>query len=158
MSHMNILIQNIQTAGRILSIILLVLLILCLVATGFDIYSLMSGPTGEETARTAGEILGNLIIAGMLFLAVMMFRNIWRDYTPFSPKHTLYLKFISLLMLAFTIIVPPVELLLLEILAPQSDASVSFELSGIVFAVIFYCLALIFEYGRLLQKQSDETM
>ena len=155
---MNILIRNIQTAGKVLSIILLVFLIICLVATGFDIYSLMNGPTGEEIAHTCGEILGNLFVIGMLFLAWMIFRNIQRDYTPFSPKHTLYLKFISLMMLAFTIIVPPVELLLLEILAPEVDAFVSFQLSGIVFAFIFYCLALIFEYGSLLQKQSDETM
>ena len=94
----------------------------------------------------------------MLFLAWMMLRNIYRDYTPFTPKHTLYLKFISLLMLTYTIIVPPVEMLLTEILAPEVDVSFSLELSGIVFAFMFYCLALIFEYGRLLQKQADETM
>lgn len=155
---MKLLIENIQTVGRVLSIILLIFLIICLAATGYDIYSLMSGPTGEEIAHICGQLLGNLVIAGMLFLAWLVFRNISRDYTPFTPKHTLYLKFISLLMLTYTIIVPPVEMLLTEILAPDVAASFSLELSGIVFAFMFYCLALIFEYGRLLQKQADETM
>ena len=157
-THMNILNKNIQRAGKILSIILLVLFILCLVSTGFDIFSLMNGHTGEEIAHFSGEILGNLFVAGMLFFAWMMFWHIGREYTPFSPKHTLYLRLISLLMLAYTIIVPPVEMLMTEILAPGVEASASIELSGIVCAVIFYCLALIFDYGRLLQKQSDETM
>jgi len=152
------LIKNIQTVGKVLSIILLVFLIICLAATGYDIYSLMNGPTGEEIAHIWGEIFGNLVIAGMLFLAWLVFRNISRDYTPFSPKHTVYLMIISLLMLTYTIIVPPVEMLLTEILAPEVAASFSLELSGIIFAFIFYCLALIFEYGRLLQKQADETM
>ncbi len=152
------LIKNIHTVGKVLSIILLVFLIICLAATGYDIYSLTNGPTGEEIAHIWGQIFGNLVIAGMLFLAWMVFRNISRDYTPFSPKHTVYLMVISLLMLNYTIIVPPVEMLLTEILAPDVTASFSLELSGIIFAFIFYCLALIFEYGRLLQKQSDETM
>ncbi len=155
---MNHLIKNIQTVGKVLSIILLVFLIICLAATGYDIYSLMNGTTGEEIANIWGEIFGNLVIAGMLFLAWLVFRNISRDYTPFSQKHTVYLMIISLLMLTYTIIVSPVEMLLTEILAPEVAASFSLKLSGIIFAFIFYCLALIFEYGRLLQKQADETM
>ena len=102
---MNHLIKNIQTVGKVLSIILLVFLIICLAATGYDIYSLMNGTTGEEIANIWGEIFGNLVIAGMLFLA-------W-----FSQKHTVYLMIISLLMLTYTIIVSPVEMLLTEILA-----------------------------------------
>ena len=48
---MNHLIKNIQTVGKVLSIILLVFLIICLAATGYDIYSLMNGTTGEEIAN-----------------------------------------------------------------------------------------------------------
>jgi hypothetical protein len=113
---------------------------------------------GAVTAILAAGILNSSIMIAMLFLARAIFKDISREYTPFSDRHINRLKIISLLLLTFTMFPPLIEMLLTMVLAPNIEATVSFDLSNIIFVVVFYCLAQIFDYGRILQQQSDETL
>lgn len=109
-------------------------------------------------AELITELMSNVIMAAILLIAITIFRDISKNYTPFLTKHVNRLKVISLLILADAILIPPLGMLLTMILAPKVDASMEIAPFQIILAVIFYCLSLIFEYGGMLQQQSDETL
>lgn len=103
-------------------------------------------------------ILRSGFMAAILFMTSLIFRDISRDDHPFSRKHSDRLKIIALLVIALVLVVPPFQMLLTMIIAPDSHAGASINLSGLVYSAVFYCLALIFEYGAELQQLSDETL
>ncbi|SMF86587.1 hypothetical protein SAMN05661091_3439 [Paenibacillus uliginis N3/975] len=112
----------------------------------------------ELIAQFCVNITKQSIVIAMLFLAGAIFKDISREYTPFAAKQTKRLKAISKLMVLLAIIPASVEILMMQILAPTVKVYVSFELSFILVAVVFFCLAQIFDYGGVLQQQSDETL
>ena len=116
------------------------------------------GSVAETMIQFAANILRQGLVIAMLWVAAVIFRDVSREYTPFSPKHTARLKVISLLMFALAVIPAPVELLLKIVCLPEQAAVVNFQPMYLVFTVIFYCLAQIFEYGRALQQESDQTL
>lgn len=63
-----------------------------------------------------------------------------------------------MLMAAIAVIPAFVQILMMQIFTPTVKGYISFELSYIVAVVVFFCLAQIFEYGGMLQQQSDETL
>jgi len=109
-------------------------------------------------AELITNLMGQVTMAAILLVAITIFRDISRNDTPFLAKHINRLKVISLLILADAILIPPLGMLFTMILAPEVDASMAITPFQIILAVIFYCLSLIFEYGGMLQQQSDETL
>ena len=116
------------------------------------------GPVMETIIQFSANILRQGLIIAMLWVAAVIFRDVSKEYTPFLPKHTARLKVITLLMFALAIIPAPVELLFKIVCLPGREAVVNFQPMYLVFTVIFYCLAQIFEYGRALQQESDQTL
>jgi Protein of unknown function (DUF2975) len=107
----------------------------------------------------SGEIVRLCLIMVILFISGRIFKDISKDYTPFVAKHMNRLKRISLLIAGMAIIPGLVEILMIQIITPLATmVNVSFELFYILVAVVFFCLAQIFDYGRMLQQQSDETL
>lgn len=119
---------------------------------GFD------GTNGEMIAQFAANTISQAILVALLALAATIFNDAAKSYTPFSEKQSTRLKIISLLTLALAVLPPPIQMLLTMILSPTSDASAVYELTFLVLSVIFYSLAQVFDYGSMLQKQSDETL
>ncbi|MEK4517028.1 hypothetical protein NSS64_17190 [Paenibacillus sp. FSL H8-0122] len=108
--------------------------------------------------KFSGDVARLCLIIFVLFLVRMIFKDISRDYTPFVAKHTKRLKLISLLMAGIAFIPGLVEVVLIQIIDPVTFVYASFELFFVLVAIVFFCLAQIFEYGRMLQQQSDETL
>ncbi|MCL1823496.1 MAG: DUF2975 domain-containing protein [Oscillospiraceae bacterium] len=98
------------------------------------------------------------VMAAVLFVASFIFKNISRDGLPFTKRNSNKIKIISLLLIAHEVLLPPLRLLILMVLIPEAEAAVSMNLGIIVAAAVFFCIALIFEYGAELQQQSDETL
>ncbi|MGG4195829.1 DUF2975 domain-containing protein [Paenibacillus jamilae] len=106
----------------------------------------------------SGEVVRLCLIMVILFIARRIFKDISKDYTPFVAKHMKRLKRISLLIAGIAIIPGFVEIAMIQMVTPAARVNVSFELFYILVAVVFFCLAQIFDYGRMLQQQSDETL
>lgn len=106
----------------------------------------------------SGDIVRLCLIMVILFIAGGIFKDISKDYTPFVAKHMKRLKRISLLIAGMAIIPGVVEIAMIQMVTPAAKVNVSFELFYILVAVVFFCLAQIFDYGRMLQQQSDETL
>lgn len=156
---------RIQSAST--AIIVALPLLFLLISFTF-IFTLWSG----RSIITAGYTRGNadnismlvnqsfiyLFILAVLIVCFLLFKKIRKENTPFLPVVSKYIKIIGALIM-FTaplsrwishIIVFPFteELTLLG----QND------ILGITIGGIFACLAIIFEYGCILQTQDDETL
>ncbi|MCM3039982.1 hypothetical protein M3201_09775 [Paenibacillus motobuensis] len=120
--------------------------------------SYAEGPGAELMAHFFVSISRLGIIFAMFLIARAIFKDISKEYTPFIAIHTKRLHAISILMIGLAIVPGVVEIIMIQLVQPTIKTNVSFELSYLVVAVIFFCLAQIFDYGRLLQQQSDETL
>ena len=117
---------------------------------------------GNTEGLQAAMILGMLnsgVAAAILFVASFIFKGISCERTPFTQKNSKRLKIISLLLVALGAVVPPLQMLLvLVFINHAAEIYFSINIGHFVFAAMFYCLALIFEYGAELQRESDETL
>lgn len=119
---------------------------------------IFEGTNGEMLAQFIFDALSNGLLLSMLILATAIFNDAAKHCTPFFEKQSTRLKIISLLTLALGILPPPIKLLLTMILSPNSVASAEYKFTFPVLTIIFYTLSVVFDYGRMLQKQSDETL
>lgn len=115
-------------------------------------------PLNEMKIDFVVNMLRQILMIGMLFSAYQIFKDFNRSHTPFAPAQTRRLKIIAYLMLALGLIPFAIESTLMHLYAPGTERCPTFEFSNLVYATIFYCLSLIFDYGRVLQQQSDETL
>ena len=103
-------------------------------------------------------VLGTSLIIAVLFIASSIFKAISRDGTPFIKKNSDKIRIIALLLLANEIVISPLQMLVTMIFFPEVVASTNIALINIIVAAMFFCLALIFDYGRQLQQESDELL
>ncbi|MCL1832098.1 MAG: DUF2975 domain-containing protein [Oscillospiraceae bacterium] len=113
----------------------------------------------EFRLRVCGEMLSLAVIAAIMFVASYIFKDMTTQHTPFAQKNADRLKIISLLLIGFTIVVQPLKAFLIMVFVPGvNEFTFHINLAHFVFAAVFFCLALIFEYGVILQQESDETL
>lgn len=126
-----------------------------------DVFGLnipIDGDVAQFRALMIFTMLSGGIMTVILFVTSSIFKDISREGTPFTKKNSNKIRTISLLLIANEIIIPPLRLLVLMIFVPAVEATSSINLGIIVATAVFFCLALIFEYGCLLQQESDETL
>ena len=103
-------------------------------------------------------ILSAAVISAIFFVTSFIFKDMSQGTTPFTTKNANRLRVISLLIIALSVVIPPLQMLLTMIFLPSVRVYFPIELGPVVFAVMFFCLAHIFEYGAELQRESDETL
>ena len=103
-------------------------------------------------------VLGSVLMISVLFVAGSIFKAISREGTPFTKKNSDKIRIIALLLIANEVVIPPLQMLVKMIAIPGLAQSAEIRLINIVVAAMFFCLALIFDYGRQLQQESDETL
>ena len=119
----------------------------------------LQGDVDEFRVVMIAEALNGAVVAAILFMASFIFKNISRGGSPFTQKNANRLKIISLLLIALSAVIPPLHALVsLVMLSSVSSLVVYFNFTYAIFAAVFFCLALIFEYGAELQQQADETL
>jgi len=68
------------------------------------------------------------------------------------------LKIISLILIALGVIIPPAQWVISMVFMSLEGYTIFANFTYAIFAAVFFCLALIFEYGAELQQQADETL
>ena len=157
-----------KIGGFALIAMVVAMIVLAVVAPSLDLTSFKITGMWSNTAFSGGvddfrslmilEILNGGVVAAMLFLAGGIFRDMSREHTPFTKKNVTRLRIISPLLIVFGVVVPPLASLISLIFAPAVDLFFSLNIGYLVFAAMFFCLALVFEYGAELQNQADETL
>lgn len=132
------------------------------VFTGIQTYApflqFSTEPRGVMMAQTVSSILTEGLILVILLIVRKVFSDTFMTNTPFISKQVNRLYLISILMLAYTILLPSLQMLFMMIFAPGQPASGNYQPLGLLFPILFYSLAQIFDYGRMLQQESDETL
>jgi len=100
------------------------------------------------TTATIG-IIGMALMANLFLQAQNIFKDISKDGSPFEMKHVKRIKRVAILYLIIS---------LLDSETSALSISISFNMVGIIGALMFYCIALVFEYGCALQQESDEIL
>ncbi|MVB12833.1 hypothetical protein CAFE_35790 [Caprobacter fermentans] len=117
--------------------------------------------SGDFWITTFSNLFTNAVFLFILFLTGRFLQTL-RKASPFLRENVKRLKTISALLIA----VEPVQIIFQWIsnavrpaINGQKEVFVT-SYGGIIFVLGFvvFCLALVFEYGMELQKQSDETL
>jgi hypothetical protein len=102
-------------------------------------------------------------------IVVLVLRDISQGETPFSKKQSKRVRLIAYLMFARVVL----EVLLFVVIAAfypdaltslsyyvsgSSALTVSFDFEALISAIVCYCISLAFEYGALLQRDSDDIV
>ncbi|MDR0347263.1 MAG: hypothetical protein LBH56_02685 [Coriobacteriales bacterium] len=114
--------------------------------------------TPEIVSAIAVHLFTLGIVLAILLLAASLFRGIVRDNRPFGKPQSRLLRWMGTLMLIIfcgrTVLIFLIGLLL----SPDIPLDNTFILITLVLGLLFYCLSYIFEYGHVLQVESDETL
>lgn len=172
--------DKIQKASRILSIFVKIAKIVCMISIGFVVASIvyvmicgnidllvwndkiiLHSPIRSSilSSYDSWQMIGilvammvSLILAtALLNQARIMFADMSQDHTPFMMKNVKRIKKIAIYYLI-------ISLLDIQTVESITDLSFSMNTVGILGAAIFWCIALVFEYGCELQKEADETL
>lgn len=151
--------STVMTAGA-------VVLGACMVAVaGIGMWSAVS----EEGMKALSGILqtdGNvmaaclelLVILALGLATVLIVRgfmiNIIREHSPFNAENVRRLKMLSVIYLGLSVV-----LAITDIANTGFTPHTLFLFFGaILVSVVMYCLSCVFNYGSVLQKESDETL
>ena len=101
-------------------------------------------------------LVNTAFLAVIIFLVHAIFNDIGKGCTPFSRQNTMRIKGVA------------IASVILSLIGGFSDAFVdyytigeltwSINIVGLITGMAIYCIALIFDYGCDLQRQSDETL
>ena len=110
---------------------------------------------GSSDGFAVAEVL--LILAlGLItvnFVRKLM-NSIHDEYSPFTAENVESLKHVSVIYLVSSVLLAALELLT----NGNISGAVFMFLGSMLISVVMYCLALVFRYGGVLQKESDETL
>jgi len=159
-----------KTGGVVLALVMVLLIVLTIIAPSlnlepveevinvWDVSMPLDGSVGNFRALMMVTLIGSGIMAAILFVMSFIFKDISREGAPFTKKNSNRIRMISILLITQTLVIPPLQFLAAKLLSPVTNVLVSINLGSILVAATFFCLALIFEYGAELQRQSDETL
>ena len=97
-----------------------------------------------------------IITVLILKTAAKLFKNINKDDTPFTLENTEYIKRIAKYMIV-AMILTIISSITFSVLTGGNIKS-SISLTNIVYILVVFAIAYIFEYGYELQKKSDMTI
>lgn len=95
---------------------------------------------------------------GMAVAALMILRSLWTEETPFLMKNVRRMKVLALVLALYE---PCLRLLVYWQVRFTGATNVNWGAApGVLLpaAAVIYCLALVFQYGVILQTQADETL
>ncbi|MCL1810870.1 MAG: DUF2975 domain-containing protein [Methanomassiliicoccaceae archaeon] len=119
----------------------------------------------EPTVKN-GQVLATCvttICAGALGLIVLyyisrLFMNIYKNNTPFTDENVKTLEIIAIMAIVCAIAMPAASALSAYAFDAGYDQVIGFNAFTLFVAFLVYFLSLIFKYGAVLQKESDETL
>ena len=157
--------EQIKKISKKLSAVVTFIILLFL---GFWVYNAVQLVNNLSYSYTGINLLLNSSLSVLslliLFCVLFLLRSIFKERTPFTKKNVKYLKVISILLIIFE----PLQMFIswignkfFPIILDNSIKITSFTTLGgilLITGIGVFCIALVFEYGVILQTQSDETL
>lgn len=183
---MNELQEKIRKTSHGLEIFLKIMRVCCFVGIGFAVVGIITivfipetinqsfvifgvsvksiFPEGIDINVTLCEMIVGIVQVSILLPCLYWGGNIFHDisisYSPFDKKHTIRMRKIAISLLLMGFIPKIVENVLTEVLLNGMNLVFSsyINIPYILVAVVLFCTSFIFDYGRLLQEQVDQTL
>jgi MFS family permease len=113
-------------------------------------------------------VLG-LLPAAFIGIAMLILRDIAKGETPFSKKQSRRVRLIACLMFAWVVLgallsaqvttfYPDALVSLSYHISDSSTPTLYLDFGVLISAIVCYCISLAFEYGALLQRDSDDIV
>ncbi len=122
-----------------------------IVHSPFDSDLLANSNKEELVAILVVMTVRTILMILLLKQARSMFKDINMNGNPFDRKHVKVIRKIAIFFFVMVMVN-------VDTGNAMSDLRYSFDFTGIVAAGILWCISYIFEYGSLLQNESDETL
>jgi len=113
---------------------------------------------GEVKAEMYTIIASGLLFLSMFLKAYSMFRTISTDLAPFSKANAIILKHIGIILIVYAIVIPIIRLGVYRSFAPEINMNSSIDAPYVVLSFLFFFIAMLFDYGAELQRESDELL
>lgn len=178
---MNAIQKKIQVTSRVVAILTKILYIAMIVAVCFEATGIIWLTVSPEVSSIvlggikiispfslANDVgIGTDLLTGVasqcFFIAILVsanriFRNISREYSPFTQKTVKGMRRIAILLLIDSIVAPHVDFAIKKAISLATGTLYNFSDELNILAIVLYCFSLIFQYGVELQQQSDETL
>ena len=97
-------------------------------------------------------------VAAFLWYLKEIFRNIKRFETPFIKENSRAIFGMGVALMVILAVKENLFLFLTFIKGVGAQSIGSANFTWIVVGAVFFCLSAVFEYGRVLQQESDETL
>jgi hypothetical protein len=155
---------KIKKESMAMCLALLVLGVLFVVLTALtavsSVHSLITTGNDLFYPETAAYLYNVTFIAVLTLFAAKLFWNLKKSRTPFTIEITLGIRNIAVVMWAMMVIQMVLDILIRTLKLDTENPGTNFliTLLCVIISVIFYMLSRVFEYGRLLQQESDETL
>lgn len=101
-------------------------------------------------------IIQLIIIFFIILTLHRIFLDISRTYSPFTIEQVRRMKLVALLTIIIAVVSSVFDGMADIIL--YGSGTLNIEPTWFVISIVIYCMAHIFEYGCLLQQESDETL
>jgi len=169
--------QEMQKSARWIAFFLLVCTVVSLAALGYVIRAVVIDPNTPQAFFTGlnwqsdytdvnlGYLCVVMIRAAAILVALAIaftiFRDIGKGSSPFTSAVTKRISAIGTLLIIAATIAWPVGSLAAKALWPGQvsyPVLISIDWGTLVFGFIISCLASVFRYGCVLQRESDETL
>ena len=120
----------------------------------------VSGAAVPSTLSIVMAVLLALALLAVMFFLFSTLRQIFKDLgngqTPFSHRQVSRIRKVALLSLILCVMENLTEAFAQYFLFKTNAFSI--DIMWLVFTIVIYCLAYIFDYGAQLQRQADETL
>ncbi|MDR1691078.1 MAG: DUF2975 domain-containing protein [Candidatus Methanoplasma sp.] len=97
-----------------------------------------------------------LLLFAIMYCLNRLFTNICKSGLPFTKENADYLSIIAVLIVVYALGLP--LLAWVAALTFANSGHVYFDLFLLFIAFLVYVISLVFKYGTVLQKESDETL
>lgn len=108
-----------------------------------------------------GVVQPAFILAAQV-IALVMFRGMYKkDKSPFSPETVKAIRSIGLMIILLSALSWPIGSAAVKLLWPDKVSFpflISINVVYLLLGIIICCLSTVFNYGHMLQKESDETL
>lgn len=148
----------------VIAVVLAVLAATCVIMGSMPDLSLFddireyAGGTTETTVAAYFGAADMALMAVLMGTAAAVFREISESHTPFVGRNSDRIMLMGHVVMFMAIAMPIAKAVASSLTSIDYHLDVARILMMVIIAVMAYCVALIFDYGAQLQKESDETL
>lgn len=148
----------------LMTIVLIVLALLSFIAAVFpdlSVFDDIRRYEGGSTPMAIGSFFGGVdvcLMALLLGTVAAMFKDISESHTPFLQQNPKRIMLLGHVVMFMAVALPIAKYVVSSVTLVEFHLDISRIVMMLIIAIIAYAVALIFDYGAQLQKESDETL